>query len=436
MASGAYSRGVGIPNRQPRTTNSAERGRLPFHVGRWRIDPASREASDGVAVRRLSPRALRVLIALAYAHGHVVTRGELLDFVWPDVHVGDESLTQAVAELRRAFGDRRDIGRMIETVAKSGYRLRAPVLTDVSAGDAPDAWAEVTPSAAPSPLPLDAYLAVLEARWLARHDGYLAASAIDVLLSNAVSAAPGAASVQIDYAVLTALAALHHETYRHRLPAADAAARRAVASRPDLAASHRARGFVAGAAGQVELARSAFEQAFTLDPQDGDTHYYAAQTFFGLGHVRATAVLAERAASLMPDDYRPAFFVARAAWNLGERSRAEAAARSALRRLEVEREATPRSRRLLSARGALRAMLGARDEVATAAAAQRPLGARYFYDVITLAHSGELDLALDALEAMIDGGWRYGGWLRADPVNELLSHEERYRRLTHQLLAA
>ncbi len=94
-----------------------------FRVGEWLVDPATRRISGGSQVMRLSPKAMGVLTALHHSEGSVVTRSALLDAVWPEVTVGEEVLTHAIAEIRKAFGDSRRHPRYIETVQKSGYRL-------------------------------------------------------------------------------------------------------------------------------------------------------------------------------------------------------------------------------------------------------------------------------------------------------------------------
>ncbi len=94
-----------------------------YHLGEWRIDPATRRISRGSEVVRLSPKAMDVLTLLHDANGDVVSRGTLLDEVWRDVTVGEEVLTHAIAELRRALGDNTRDPQFIETVHKSGYRI-------------------------------------------------------------------------------------------------------------------------------------------------------------------------------------------------------------------------------------------------------------------------------------------------------------------------
>jgi hypothetical protein len=52
----------------------------------------------------LRPKSLAVLVHLVRNAGRVIGRDELLTKVWPDVIVGDDSLTQCVRDLRRAIG--------------------------------------------------------------------------------------------------------------------------------------------------------------------------------------------------------------------------------------------------------------------------------------------------------------------------------------------
>ncbi|MDH5834299.1 winged helix-turn-helix domain-containing protein [Luteimonas kalidii] len=104
--------------------------------------------ADGGSLR-ITIKAMQVLLALAERRGTVVSREALLERVWPDTMPTDDVVTQAVAQLRKAFGDDRDAPRYIETIAKAGYRL----LPDVEwRHDSPvDASAPVAPSSPPPP---------------------------------------------------------------------------------------------------------------------------------------------------------------------------------------------------------------------------------------------------------------------------------------------
>ena len=60
---------------------------------------------DGVAVA-LRPKALDLLAYLTDHAGRIVPKQELLGVLWPGVIVTDDSLSQAVNELRNALGER------------------------------------------------------------------------------------------------------------------------------------------------------------------------------------------------------------------------------------------------------------------------------------------------------------------------------------------
>jgi len=96
-------------------------------IGDWWADPATNELVRAGRTVRLEPKAMDVLMLLAAKPGSVVSREALFEAVWPGVVVGDEALTQSVIKLRRALGDDSRAPTYIETIAKRGYRLIAPV---------------------------------------------------------------------------------------------------------------------------------------------------------------------------------------------------------------------------------------------------------------------------------------------------------------------
>ena len=79
----------------------------------------------------LRRQALEVLLVLGRRAGQVVSKDELMDLVWPDVVVGEGSLTQAIADVRRALGDTEH--RLVRNVARRGYML----VPDAALDDAP-----------------------------------------------------------------------------------------------------------------------------------------------------------------------------------------------------------------------------------------------------------------------------------------------------------
>jgi adenylate cyclase len=112
----------------------------PVGIGEWQLAARGNELRRGSEVVRLEPKAAEVLAFLAARRGEVVAREELLLAVWPGVVVGDDALTQAIIKLRKALGDDAHAPRYIETIAKRGYRLIAPV-----GGNGPGATQSIPP---------------------------------------------------------------------------------------------------------------------------------------------------------------------------------------------------------------------------------------------------------------------------------------------------
>jgi TolB-like protein len=71
---------------------------------------------------------MAVLVCLAQHAPEPVSKEKLLQVVWPDTFVGDGVLVRSISELRRVFEDEAKDPRVIQTIAKRGYRLVAPVV--------------------------------------------------------------------------------------------------------------------------------------------------------------------------------------------------------------------------------------------------------------------------------------------------------------------
>lgn len=137
------------PSSSPRT--------LPqrMQVGDCLVLPSLREVHAPRARRpqRLTPKAMGVLRVLLAQPGQVVEREALLAQIWPDTQPTNDVVTQAITQLRKAFaaGVRGEAPVYIETLAKSGYRLVAPVqaLPDVEVEVEADA-VSAAPAATPA----------------------------------------------------------------------------------------------------------------------------------------------------------------------------------------------------------------------------------------------------------------------------------------------
>ncbi len=76
---------------------------------------------------QLSPRLAALLDRLVRSAPRTVAKNDLLDDVWKGSVVSEAALTQRIKELRAILGDEARHPRYIETVARRGYRLVAPV---------------------------------------------------------------------------------------------------------------------------------------------------------------------------------------------------------------------------------------------------------------------------------------------------------------------
>ncbi|MGC3940756.1 winged helix-turn-helix domain-containing tetratricopeptide repeat protein [Roseobacter sp. EG26] len=84
----------------------------------------TKELRDGLGdVVHLRSQSSEVLAYLAARHGETVSKAELFESVWDKKFVTDDSLTQCIADIRRALHDT-DHG-IVQTLPKKGYRLIA-----------------------------------------------------------------------------------------------------------------------------------------------------------------------------------------------------------------------------------------------------------------------------------------------------------------------
>lgn len=75
----------------------------------------------------LEPKAFNLLLLMIQRPGHLFSKQEIFDAVWPDTAVTDHALTRVVAQLRRVLGDDVKGARYLETVPTRGYRWIQPI---------------------------------------------------------------------------------------------------------------------------------------------------------------------------------------------------------------------------------------------------------------------------------------------------------------------
>src|SRR4030042_4164553 len=98
-----------------------------YRFNEFILDVRERRFAAGQREIRLRPRTLDTLIYLVERQGRLVTKNALLDGLWVDAEVTENTLTQCIRELREALGDDQKDPRFIQTVPRSGYRFIAKV---------------------------------------------------------------------------------------------------------------------------------------------------------------------------------------------------------------------------------------------------------------------------------------------------------------------
>ena len=87
------------------------------------VDADARRVTRAGEILSIPDRYFGVLLQLVARHGSILTKDALIEAVWQDVAVTDNSLEQAVSGLRRLLGATADGRPYIETVPRQGYRF-------------------------------------------------------------------------------------------------------------------------------------------------------------------------------------------------------------------------------------------------------------------------------------------------------------------------
>jgi DNA-binding winged helix-turn-helix (wHTH) protein/Flp pilus assembly protein TadD len=93
-----------------------------YRFGDFALYPHDRLLKRGAASIALQPKAFDALLCLVRGAEHMVSKQELRQTLWPDVHVSERNLTNLIVSLRKILGP-----DAIRTVSKHGYRLELSV---------------------------------------------------------------------------------------------------------------------------------------------------------------------------------------------------------------------------------------------------------------------------------------------------------------------
>jgi predicted ATPase/DNA-binding winged helix-turn-helix (wHTH) protein len=97
-----------------------------YQFGEFTLDIARGCVLKAGAEIKLRPKVYETLKYLVEHPGRLVGKQELMQAVWPDAFVTDDSLVQCTLELRRALDDSSQ--QLLETVPRRGYRFTAAVI--------------------------------------------------------------------------------------------------------------------------------------------------------------------------------------------------------------------------------------------------------------------------------------------------------------------
>src|SRR6188474_3347020 len=120
-----------------------------LRFGAFTLDPARASLAGPRGEAVLRPKTFDVLLYLARHPNRIVSKNELMEAVWPNVFVTENSLVQCVSDIRAALGD--EGPAILKTVARRGYMFDAPVTATV---DTPAAVADPAVVAARARHPL------------------------------------------------------------------------------------------------------------------------------------------------------------------------------------------------------------------------------------------------------------------------------------------
>ena len=259
-----------------------------FAFGPFVLDGgATRLLRDGVAMS-LTDRQFVVLYELVSHAGAVVLKDDLVRAAWPDTAVGDNSLAQAMSQIRGAL-DPADSRRYIENRMGRGYVFVAPV-TPV---DVPQSAEEIAARLAP-------YRALLEGRagiesLVRAHVDRARATFEHLLRGDPLDAASHVGLVNacaLQFESTRADPAPDREALRLALAHAHEACR----LKNDYAEAYATLGFVLTCARRQDEAIAALRHAIRLQPTNWTHHLRLAAASWGEQRLRA----AERTVELFP----------------------------------------------------------------------------------------------------------------------------------------
>lgn len=104
----------------------------PVYFSHWvfNFSQSTLEHLASNSTLRLEPKVSELLWVLVDRQEQVVSKDELMETLWPDTVVGEDTLARTISRLRSALSDSAKAPRFVETIPKRGYRFMVSVSQD------------------------------------------------------------------------------------------------------------------------------------------------------------------------------------------------------------------------------------------------------------------------------------------------------------------
>jgi len=262
---------------------------VQYSFGDIVVDAASRRLSRAGEVLSIPDRHVGVLLELLARRGSVVSKDALIEAVWQDVAVTDNSLEQAVSALRRTLGAGPDGQPYIQTVPRQGYRFIG-VVNQVAARASDEALDELL---APHRAWVEgrAALETLERGQIVR-----ARRVFEGVLERSADHAPAHVGLANACIMQFEMTRADAQPDVAALAAATRYSREACRLAPDYGEAWATLGFVLDRTGRHVDALAATRRAVTLEPDNWRHHFRLAYVGWGEERLRA----ARRTLALLP----------------------------------------------------------------------------------------------------------------------------------------
>ena len=400
-------------------------------IGAAILNPSTRSICADGETRSISPKSMAVLNLLIETGGDVVSRTSLLERAWSDVCVSEEVLTQAIAELRRAFGDTPRDSHYIQTVPKSGYRLLPHAIAYAASNDA-----LLPPHSAATETSIEAVTDYFSACEAYDRGGRKNIESAIKLCRNSIAHDPTFAAAHAWLSVALAYKQLYYGQENNLMKEALASARASIEYDRTAPEGYAAQGFALAQLGDIDHAITSFKAAMRTRADSFYPLNFFGVILFARGAYDAAARVFDRAAALRGDAFQAVMMSAKASRAAGDQKGAAA---------RITRAAWRCDQRLAEDPGDIRALIcktycqidagGIGSADLFLEQLQNNNDPITYYVVAALARAGEKAVAIDRFEAIVDNGWADSAFLQSDKDLDPLRGEPRFQKIANSLAA-